>query len=251
MALALGMLCLSACSMEQISFDKDPYNAQAQFTADAETYSLDVTFSPVKLFSKIKNDQINLNKAKIYASTALSRKLQVDKNYALTISGMKVENCQTAENRFSCSLVIPVKNVHIVARAEVPDGSFIPDDSLLNYKESMKQIFMENWKEWKNKIEQVPLNPEAANSLSEIEDEIGAEFDKDRLQKRLESDVMLYADDVRELQILSEKVKADLLIRCEIRLMESDLKNNLVQDKTKYQQDIKTKKSQTIDAGAI
>ncbi len=244
-------LCLCACAVEQISFDKDPYNARAQFAADAETYSLDVTFSPVKLFSKIKNEQINLNKAKIYALTALNRKLQVDKNSALTISGMKVENCQTAENSFSCSLLIPVKNVHIVARAEVPDGSFIPDDSLLNYKESMKKIFMENWKEWKKKIEQVPLNPEAADDLSKIEDEIGAEFDKGRLQKRLESDVMLYADDVRELQNLSEKVKADLQIRCEIRLMESDLKNNLVQDKAKCQREIEDKKSQTIDAGAL
>ena len=33
--------------------------------------------------------------------------------------------------------------------------------------------------------------------------------------------------------------------------MESDLKNNLVQDKAKCQREIEDKKSQTIDAGAL
>ncbi|MFA6101252.1 MAG: hypothetical protein WCV67_00775 [Victivallaceae bacterium] len=239
--MALTMLCLRVYALEQISFDKDPYNASVQFAADADAYSLTVAFSPVKLFSGIKNEQINLSKAKIYALTALSRKLKVDKNSALVISGMKAENCQTAENRYSCSLVIPVKDVRIAARVNVPGGSSNPDDLLLNYKESVRKLFIENWREWKDRIERVALDRETADNLSKIEDEINAELDQGRLRQKLESDVMLYAEDVRELQNLSEKVKTDLLTRCEIRLMEFNLKSNMVEDKARYQQDIKVK----------
>jgi hypothetical protein len=244
-------LCLCACAMEQISFDKDPYNARIQLAADPEAYSLDIAFSPVKLFSKVKNEQINLNKAKIYALTALSRKLKVDKDSVLIIANMKTENCRTAEDRFSCSLVIPVKDVHIVARVNAPDGSCSPDDLLLNYKAAMKRIFVESWKEWKSKIGQTPLDQEAADNLSRIEDEINSELDKECLQKKFESDVMLFEDDVRELQNLAEKMKKDLLIRCEIRLMEFNLKSDAVRDKAKYHNDINAKERQTIDAEKI
>ena len=244
-------LCLCACAMEQISFDKDPYNPRVQLETGAYAYSMTVSFAPVKLFSELKNARINSNKARIYALTALSRKLKLDKDSALIIANMKTENCRTAEDRFSCSLVIPVKDVHIVARADVPDGSFIPDDSLLNYKASMKRIFVESWKEWKSKIGQTPLDQEAADNLSRIEDEINSELDKEYLQKKFESDVMLFEDDVRELQNLAEKMKKDLLIRCEIRLMEFNLKSEAVRDKAKYHNDINAKERQTIDAEKI
>lgn len=244
-------LCLCACAMEQISFDKDPYNPRVQLESGAYAYSMTVSFAPVKLFSELKNARINSNKARIYALTALSRKLKLDKDSALIIANMKTENCRTAEDRFSCSVVIPVKDVHIVARADVPDGSFIPDDSLLNYKASMKRIFVESWKEWKSKIGQTPLDQEAAENLSRIEDEINSELDKECLQKKFESDVMLYEDDVRELQNLAEKMKKDLLLRGEIRLMEFNLKSDAVQNKAKYQNDIKVKERQTIDAENI
>ena len=259
LSMALAISGLSACAMEQISFDKDPCNAQVQFAAGAEAYSLAVSFAPVRLFSSIKNTRINLNKAKIYALTALSRKLKVDKNSALIVSDMKFENCQSAENSFSCSLSIPVKDVHIVERANIPDGKnetfFMPGDiadmPLLNYKESIRRILIENWKEWKSGIEQVVPDQETADNLSGIEDEINSEFDNARLQKKFESDVMLFEGDVRELQNMAEKVKNDLLIRCEIRLMEYNLKSNAVQDRAKYQSDIKAKERQTIDVEKI
>ena len=224
-------LCLCACAMEQISFDKDPYNARVQLESGAYAYSMTVSFAPVKLFSELKNARINSNKARIYALTALSRKLKLDKDSALMVSELKIAGVQNAEDRFSCSLIVPLKDVHIVARVNAPDGSCSPDDLLLNYKASMNQ--------------------EAADNLSRIEDEINSELDKECLQKKFESDVMLFEDDVRELQNLAEKMKKDLQIRCEIRLMEFNLKSNAVQDKAKYHNDIKAKERQTIDVEKI
>ena len=237
-------LCLCACAMEQISFDKDPYNARVQLESGAYAYSMTVSFAPVKLFSELKNARINSNKARIYALTALSRKLKLDKDSALMVSELKIAGVQNAEDRFSCSLIVPLKDVHIVARVNAPDGSCSPDDLLLNYKASMKRIFVESWKEWKSKIGQTPLDQEAADNLSRIEDEINSE-------KKFESDVMLFEDDVREVQNLAEKMKKDLQIRCEIRLMEFNLKSNAVQDKAKYHNDIKAKERQTIDVEKI
>lgn len=244
-------LCLCACAMEQISFDKDPYNARVQLEAGEFAYSMTVSFVPVKLFSEVKNARINSNKARIYALTALSRKLKLDKDSALMVSELKMAGGRNAEDRFSCSLVIPVKDVHIVARVNAPEGSCSPDDLLFNYKASMKRIFIESWKEWKSKIGQTPLDQEAADNLSRIEDEINSELDKECLQKKFESDVMLFEDDVRELQNLAEKIKKDLLIRCEIRLMEFNLNSNAVRDKATYHNDINAKERQTIDAEKI